>query len=1109
MSARNAARRFLGPWSLFEILKEEFDLLRPPAPVSAQPPAGQAAHPHEPKAPWGVTSEDISAAERTARRLAELRFYRELAMCIVRTHQTPAQQAGTRMSGWFSIPASESYVSNVERVEQELREKPPEYTFNRALELEPAVLVGVCAPLLQSERGKALARNAPDLDSVDEVDREDTRHRFNRAVLEAAFTGFIRSVDDRECASLFRAFAEAENATPEGKERGYRWALSLSGGGIRSASFSLGVLQALAHAGYLGRFDYVSTVSGGGYIGSWLSAWIAREGKDAALAKLATPSGDPLTPEAAPVQHLRLFSRYLSPHRGVFTADLWTLIATMLRNMLLNWMMILPFIAAMMIVPLLAASIVGHPPTGERTIRIGFTLLMLLAFVCAVTGVWFVHAHRPSSRHAGDDASGDSIRAIAHLLKHSGERAFLLYCLLPLSVSAIVVNTILYWIGISADVQRQFPFMSEPLAVPGVPAVGDISMSVIVLAAFGVAAHSLGAIIAGWRGPTESHEGTHTVLGAVNVVVSGLVAGSAAYGIAKGIRAASGLLDPVVSHALAGFARAVDAKPEAIMYSILAFPGFIVALAVASFLYIGLSSPHRSDEEREWSARYTAWLLMTAVAWLVIAGIVAASGWVLSNGFQRVLSGFGISLGGATAVLGNSSFSGGKSSETKAKGESTGIKAIVSQFGIALFAPVAMVLIMMTIASLDVRLLDYTGTFGVWPPTIVLATGVVLLMISYIVSRRIDVNKFSLHAMYRARLIRAYLGASRLAGARRANPFTGFDPADNMNMAAMMNEKTGGRPIHIINAALNLTGGSSLGWQDRQARSFTMSPLHAGAAGIGYRRTRYRNTPDESYAGAHGGISLGTAMAISGAAASPNMGYHSSKAVTFLMTIFNARLGWWLGNTGWPGRDNFHDASPNVPISPIFPELLGLTRDSDPLIYLSDGGHFENLGLYEMVLRRCRLIVVADSSADPTYKFDDLGSAIAKIRIDMGIPIEFDSPNEIRPRDDKGNLEPAGKHGSTARICYSTIDPGADDGLLVYIKPALNGDEPADVLAYSRSSPTFPQESTAEQFFSEQQLESYRALGYHSTNRVLDDGVREKLAEQLASGKRFFPSLSS
>src|SRR5205807_2018364 len=131
------------------------------------------------------------------------------------------------------------------------------------------------------------------------------------------------------------------------------------------------------------------------------------------------------------------------------------------------------------------------------------------------------------------------------------------------------------------------------------------------------------------------------------------------------------------------------------------------------------------------------------------------------------------------------------------------------------------------------------------------------------------------------------------------------------------------------------------------------------------------------------GISLGTAMAISGAAASPNMGYHSSPLLTFLMTFFNARLGWWLANPGYPGEGLWSERGPRSALLSLFAEAAGETDDENQYIYLSDGGHFENLALYEMVLRRCMTIVVVDAGADPEYQFEDLANAIRKIRVDL------------------------------------------------------------------------------------------------------------------------------
>src|ERR1044071_8997721 len=192
------------------------------------------------------------------------------------------------------------------------------------------------------------------------------------------------------------------------------------------------------------------------------------------------------------------------------------------------------------------------------------------------------------------------------------------------------------------------------------------------------------------------------------------------------------------------------------------------------------------------------------------------------------------------------------------------------------------------------------------------------------------------------RLIRAFLGASRTDEERKPHRFTGFDPADNI----LLRDLRPGKPFHVINAALNLVKGEELAWQERKAESFTMSRLHCGSWHLGYR-------PSTDYGE---GISLGTALTISGAAASPNMGYHSSLIVGFLMTLFNVRLGWWLGNPGSPGAKSWQRGGPRYAVGPLFSEALGNTTDNYKYVNLSDGGLFENLALYEMVLRRCKFI---------------------------------------------------------------------------------------------------------------------------------------------------------
>jgi hypothetical protein len=170
--------------------------------------------------------------------------------------------------------------------------------------------------------------------------------------------------------------------------------------------------------------------------------------------------------------------------------------------------------------------------------------------------------------------------------------------------------------------------------------------------------------------------------------------------------------------------------------------------------------------------------------------------------------------------------------------------------------------------------------------------------------------------------------------------------------------------------------------------------------------------------------------------------------------------------------------------------MFGLTTNTSDFVFLSDGGHFENLGLYEMVLRRCRFILVSDGGCDPTASFEDLGNALRKIRIDQGVSIEFPTKKQIFSRDSTSDTP--GTYWAVGKIRYSQVDrpvgdgaPDDDyDGVLLYVKPAIYGREPADVDNCARMSPTFPHESTANQFFTESQFESYRALGSYIVDEM-------------------------
>jgi hypothetical protein len=158
--------------------------------------------------------------------------------------------------------------------------------------------------------------------------------------------------------------------------------------------------------------------------------------------------------------------------------------------------------------------------------------------------------------------------------------------------------------------------------------------------------------------------------------------------------------------------------------------------------------------------------------------------------------------------------------------------------------------------------------------------------------------------------------------------------------------------------------------------------------------------------------------------------------------------------------------------------LLGRTNDTRKYVYLSDGGHFENMGLYELVRRRCRYIVICDSEADSDLTFGGIGMAVRKCRIDFGAEVALD----LRPLQHMQDSQCSTAHCVVGTIKY----PEGTEGIVVYVKSSLTGDEPADVLNYKKEDPAFPHDSTTDQWFSESQFESYRRLGHHVAVSVFE-----------------------
>jgi Patatin-like phospholipase len=796
-------------------------------------------------------------------------------------------------------------------------------------------------------------------------------------------------------------------------------ALCISGGGIRSATFALGAIQGLAEHGLLDQFDYLSTVSGGGHIGSWLTSWSKRAGGlRNVIPRLRHDARPPGPGEPDPIGHLREYNNYLAPRLRALSADTWTLAVTVLRNIFLNWLVLVPLLMAALLAPRLLLSVARLGDTYREMTGSAdavATSPVVTIFVPLVSGLLLAIAIFNTVRYL------PSVGGLDHT-----QGDFLKWVLGPL-IGAILsfsaFDSLYFW---------------GDKNIPTTP------LQLIIWTLTPSAAGWL-AYLGTCRRPFRQR--MRWLFGPISlaVLLMSVCAGLSIWAVTNDIL-------PLTTWA---------------QYVTIAPPLLVVAFDLGGAMYVGLSSRILLDDDREWMARASAWTLLFSAAWLggcvlVLLAPQWAFHWQI---WGQSLMGAAGGLSGWLASRGASAEKGSRNYLLKLAPAAFVVTFIVGLTVLTnlIFSAAGVVWDNERGKQSPVMWWDHDGLLNHTNWAAIAAGGVLLLLLSWVMARYININRFSLHDMYRSRLIRAYLGASNPQ--RNASKFTGLSDADNIRMGDLR----GTRPFHVVNIALNLVSGERLAWQQRKAQSFTVSPLHCGNSQLGYR--------DAAQYGAASGITLGTAVTISGAAASPNMGYPSSPIIGLIMTLFNARLGAWLGNPGAAGERTWRQAGPRFAVGSVVKEAFGLTNNTSAFVYLSDGGHFENLALYEMVLRRCRHIVLLDGSADPNFHYEDLANAMRKIRIELNVAIEF-------PSDHIEHLRSKTRRCAVATIRYSEVDAGGQDGVLVYVKPLMQGNEPPDVRSYSAQNPSFPHQSMASQWFNESQTESYRMLGLHTINDI-------------------------
>lgn len=395
-----------------------------------------------------------------------------------------------------------------------------------------------------------------------------------------------------------------------------------------------------------------------------------------------------------------------------------------------------------------------------------------------------------------------------------------------------------------------------------------------------------------------------------------------------------------------------------------------------------------------------------------------------------------------------------------------------------LWLPVRILLIVLsTIAApllfLEIELAAYAvivGQIALGPVTLpVLGTlssdaiGNIVLLAGLILWIFLDINFTAPHRHYRKKLGEAYL--VQLDPAKKKG-------ALNANVSLLLSQgtKKNRAPYHLVNGALNVPASQNPAMQGRLTDFFLFSPAFCGSPLTGYEPTQRWEELD-------GSLDLGTAMAISGGAAAPQMGTGTIRNASFWLALFNARLGYWVRN---PRKDGSRRGAPPGLVY-LLQEMFGRAQENRPYLNVSDGGHIENLGVYELLRRRCKYIVAIDGEQDPKMTFHGLTTLQRLAAIDLGVTIDI-GVDDLR----LGEKGLSHSHFTFCRIKYpeGSREGPASYGYLIYLKLSLTGNEGEFIRRYRLDEPDFPHHSTADQFFTEAQFEAYRSLGEHVGDKM-------------------------
>lgn len=799
------------------------------------------------------------------------------------------------------------------------------------------------------------------------------------------------------------------------------WGLAFSGGGVRSATFCLGVMQALTTGpdGLMKRFDYLSTVSGGGYIGSCLSSLLSGR-DDTGLDHATSPftglreHDDYDSPDRTElgvrhqIHHLRTHGEYLIPRSRLMSRDVQRAVGSVVPGIFHTVTLFLLALVALVAATHLVLAVIEPDletlaPTGELVV--GSEDMSTLEFVAAVPKAWL------------DDRIAPPVREL--------------------------------W----RDARARLPILAL-LLLPGVLwNLGAVALATRLARTFDPESFAnRHPIRSGW---TAEEEREARFVARFNLW-SVLLAVAIMLGLATGLR-----LTGPSDHALATL----------LVPLALALGGF-AASHVATYVWetkLSLDAWRVPGADTESRFRRS---LHASIRGACIYGVVVAAGTpvvlVILFSLSSLPLKFFLSLG-SLAIAYIATRGAGDAAALQLGGW---LKRPLANIAVLLFLAFAFA----QISTLLLELYRDVGGLGIaaWSAGV----GAASLLLCVLFAVVVDANRISPHYFYRDRLTEAYLKTD----ARVTRP----DGSDSQGMPlcvlrddedlllSALGEGNGRGPYHLIVAAINLSGSNELNRKSFLSEHFIFSRDFIGSRVTGW-------VPTTVYRG--GRIRVARAMTISAAAVGSAMGPNTFAAQAFVATLLNARLGFWTDNP-WSYR---RGAPTGTRFQPTFwpryliREALGKASARLPRVNVSDGGHTgDNLGLLPLLERRCETIVVCDAEADGDLTFGSFNNAVRMALTEENIEIDIDLVPIMERKKTAGGYRASMASVAVGTIAYPEAGPDrpAFTGRLVVVKASVNrSGAPVHVANYAKGHPSFPHETTADQFFDDAQLEAYRALG--------------------------------